>query len=857
MADLIQLLEFNRVELQKAAAKTAVLSRRRDGTLASDHEAEEEFRRLSRLIEASSSGISQALMAEPLSRVSSEAWNRYQDALMIDLRTIYDTLGSIETAVRQMEQISVSDLNTTKAAILKAINRLRVHSFLKEYPEYQDLKLIDFIKATNNSKRYPKATVDGDVRMLELAPRFRDVVSLAKTSHRTTKTSTTHHGGGTAGGFGPDFSSEKAIDPNPKTFWAEVISHSGPIQSLVQTSWGPFKSNGVVGEFLCEFGHAVRVNNLRLLPFSEFPYRIIDVSYQDGPTSDEWMTLPGFEIVEASDDWIEIDFPSVVLSKLKILIEQTNYVRATYNLPKRLVHNEAIWSQIQTNVYSKEVHEIDLTTSQEGTVKIQPEQLAYLSALGMVDARARRLSLGGESKDVYRDISQIIGADNSPTDAIAPLVSTEFTDPALLDPAKQAGENAQVTRYEYLYGIRQIELSLVTYEPIGYYEGPSLDIGGNLISVELETEERHVEFNDGIGPYRKTSVEYELEVAPGVRFPLLPINSLDGANHAVKDEYLFVKNGAATLRFEPSAGSLQVRGNGVRLPTSTVTLEGRTVTIQEPVYGTVYTASYHVAESSTVAQIDGAIDSTRLLAPEVFHDTDKDNAVHLKYYPYVVYEIVRDQNHWKQAEGEAVWDWYPEFFPVSHGTIELTNGDATVTLTKDDPDDPDFGDLIDDAQFEIKLFVKDTDEVLSVGSITSELGLELSTAYTGDSLSGSSFIVGRTLTHDGRVWGLNERRYEPIKVFVDGEKAHNITDYLNFKVPVFSGEATNNRIEFVHSGRSLFFNQPLKNKNIQVVYSWLCQYLKVRAVLRCNIPVNTTLTPKIDSIALRVKNTSL
>jgi hypothetical protein len=858
VADLIQLLQVNRKAIQEAAAKAAVLARRRDGTLETDHAAEDEFRRLLGLINSSSEAVLDSIKSAPLQLLSSELWNRYQDALLVDLRTIYEILGTIESTSKQMDQVVSSDLSTTKAGILTAINQLRVHEFLKEYPEYQDLKILDFVRSVNNSKRLPKAVIDGNVRMLELPAKLRDVVSLAKNGDRVTTTSTTHYGGGTAGGFGPDFGSEKAIDTNPRTFWAEVISHTGPIQIDVPTSWGATEAMGVVGELIVNLGKAVLINNIRLLPFSEFPYSIIDVAYQEGSNSSEWHTLPGFKIIENADDWVEIDTPAITISRLKILIEQPNYTRATYNIPKSLIHNEAIWSQIQSNVYSKEIHEIDLSSDQEGTVKVEPEQLAYLSALGLVDSRLRKLSIGQERKDVTRDLSQLFTNQSEAVESLANNTVDGVANVAFLGKKPTDDTNIQVTRYEYLYGIRQLELSLVTYQPIGYYESQPLDTNGNLISVELETDEKHVEFNDGLGNYRRTSIEYEVEVAPGVRFPIVSLTELDGANYAVKDEYLTVKNGRATLRFTPSAGSIRVRENGLRVPTGHVTVSGKTVTISEVKRGAVYTASYHVDEESTVAQIDGNLSSTRVVQPEVFNGTSKDNSVKLAYYPYVVYEIVRDRNHWEQPdETVALWDWSPEFFPVSHGTVALTNGSKVVTLTQDDAADPDFGDLIDDDDYENKIYIRSTGETLAVDNVSSNLTLNLVENYDGTTASGLEYIVGRTLTHDGKVWGLNLRTYEPIRVFVDGEKTYNVTDYYNLVQPAFSGSSENNRIEFVQAGKTLFFNQPLVGRKIEVQYSWLIQYLKLRATLRSNVPVNTILTPKLDSARLRVKNTTL
>jgi len=857
VADLIVPTRIDPKDLQLAAARSALLARRLGGTLQTDNELEVELRRLTRLIELAQGPISTSFEAPELSRISSEAWNRFQDALQIDLRTIYELLGALEAANRQLDQLAQSDLFQIKAAILKSINQLRVHQFLKEYPEYQDLKIVDFVRAVNETKRLPRAYVDPQIRMLELPARFRDTVTYARKDIRSATVETRHFGGGQAGGFGGEAAAVNMLDSNPKTFWAEVVSANGPVQTRFKTSWGMREAVGVVGEIVVKFSHSVRVNNLKLLPFTEFPFEVIDVAFRESLSSVDWITLPGFAVTSHVDDWVEFDFPYVTMAQLRIVIEQPNYTRGVYSIPKSLVHREALWAQIQTAVFDREVHEIDLSSREEGLVAAEPEQLRYLSALALVDERARAITVGGERDTVYRDVVEILSTTGGVSESISPGAFADVLEPVDGGGAASVDEVVNVTRYEYLYGLRSIELAGVLYEPVAYYESAPFDTNGTVYRVELETDERQPEFYDGLGSYRRTSIEYEVEVAPNVRFPIVPLTDLSGADYVVRDEYVRLKDGVGKLRFEPLASSVRVRENGFRVAASRVALSGDQLTVNDALPNGVYTATYYVGSDQTVVDLEEELASTRLLAPELFYGTNRDNAIQLSYYPYTIYEIVRDDRLWTKDPEAAIWRWTPEFFPIVTGTVAVTNGSRTVSLTKSDPDDPDFGDLLAGADYEVKIYLAATGKTYAVESFT-DTQLTLAADYAEATASGLQFLCGRSKTWDNRVWGLNLQVYEPIQVFVDDVKAVNTTDYLRGEHPAFSGGTDERKIRYIQAGRNIYFDQSIgKDRKIQVTYSWLIQYLKLVATLRCHVPVDTIYTPKLDSARLRVKSTTL
>lgn len=863
MPDLIQNVPLDFTQLRASAAEATILARRLTGEVQDDTEARNLLKELLKRVKNISGPLLEHPDFKPYERLDSEKWNRFFELLQIDLRAIYDSLATLEAVTRQMETISKSDLTLTKAAILKAISQLEVYQFLKDNPEYQDLKLIDFVRSINDSPRTPGASIDNDIRMLELPAKSRQVVSTSKLNERRTRVSTKIHGTGKLTGFGNEFKPANLLDPNPGKFWVEVLSSNTPVVVNYEASWGNYTAQGMVAEVMLDFSHVERVNNLKFLPFSEFPYDVIDVAYKESSTS-AWTTIPFFEIKRAVEDWVEFDFPYIAVDKLRISIAQPNYTRNISLIPEAVFRKNQLWSQLRAEEYSRNIHELDLTTRQTGTVKIQPEQIDKIVALTRLDKELEDVTFSGERADSFTDYTKYIDAIGRVVDEIAPGAANEVREITLGKTTNTITNTRSVLSYDYLVGIRSLALSSVTYEPLAYYESPKLVTNGTVVQAQLDTVEIHPEFkeDDGVVPFRRTSIEYEIEVSPDTRFPVVPVSSLEGANYVVRDEWIKLTRGVGRLRFQPIAGSLSVRKNSKRISMLDVTLSGRDITIANADTNAIYTVTYNVDATSTYVNVDEALDSTRLISPEEFLGTDSDNKITLSSYPYIIYEIVRDNQFWTKKKDDAIWEWNPDFYPLSVGSVALTNASTAVDLTKDDAGDPDFDDITFSATNNLAIWIQETNEILDIDPSPpvspTDVKCYLTDLYAGSTLASSRFILGRKVTHDNRTFGLNTQSYEPIVVYVNGIKAINKTDYLNRQHPAFDppveGEET--VYEYIQAGRNLYFNRPVSGK-ITVAYSWLTKYIKLVATLRCHVPVATIYTPKLDKALIRVKTTEL
>lgn len=865
MPDLIQSIPIDFALMRANAAEAAVLARRLTGEIRDETEAKLILQDLLDRTKSFAGPVVQAPNFKEFERISSQSWNTFQEAILIDLRTVYDSIVTLEAASKAMEVIARSDLIQTKAAILKAISQLEVYQFLREHPEYQDLKIIDFVRSINDSKRRPLAVVDQDIRMLELPAKAQQVVSSSRLNGRRTKVSTMVYGGGKLTGFSETNSPQNILDSNPNNFWVESMSTNAPVEFDHLTSWGKHHATGVVAEVVITFSHVERINNLKILPFSEFPYNIIDVAYRESKVGSSWAVLPNFSIVRAAEDWVEFDFTYIAVDQLRITIEQPNYVRNVSLVPESVLRKNNMLAFLNAQEFDRSIHELDLTTRQAGRISVEPEQLNHLVALNRLDKELEAVQFIGERYSEYKDFANYVDAISRVVDEISPGAGNSVREPTKGEKHDEVDQTRQLRSYDYLFGIRTILASTIAYEPLAYYESPEFITNGTVVQVQLDATEVQQTFkeDDGVVPYMKTSIEYEIETSPDTRFPILPISNIDGDNYIVRDEWVRLTSGTGKLRFTPGAGSVSVRRNGTRIPMVDITLNGRDIHIANADKNAVYTVTYHVTEAETKVEVDSIINPVNLLKPEEFNGTDSENKIVLKYYPYIVYEIVRDRDTWSKDPDHAVWTWTPDFYPLSTGSIAINNGSTAVVLTKDDVGDPDFLTIpFGTSNTEMKIWVQETNQILEMDPnppvAVSATQAYLKDIYTGSSVASSRFIIGRTTTHGRTTYGLNIDTYEPIKVLVNGVRAINRTDYFSRQHPAFASQSENNdkQYEYIQAGKAIYFNGPVNGK-ITVVYDWLTQYLKLVATLRCNVPIATIFSPKIDRVKMRVKTTEL
>ena len=93
----------------------------------------------------------------PGTSISSDGINKIFEDIHLDLRILYDQIAFVSSDKARIGAITQDQFIKTKAAIVRLINDLRLFRFLKDNPDYQDAKYIDFNAARNETAYNPKA----------------------------------------------------------------------------------------------------------------------------------------------------------------------------------------------------------------------------------------------------------------------------------------------------------------------------------------------------------------------------------------------------------------------------------------------------------------------------------------------------------------------------------------------------------------------------------------------------------------------------------------------------------------------------------------------------------------------------
>ena len=809
-------------------------------------------------------------------RVSSEDWNDLQKEMYIDIFAIYAELESIGRVASESFASNLGDFNQTKAAIIKSLNEIQKYQFLKNYPSYQDIKYIDFSDARNLANKSPNAVVDTNTRNLKLANRRNTKVQNQVLGDSSTVVSIKHLGGGTTNNLDQSLDTENMLDEDPKSFWAQLVLSDERIQHTYTPSsdaglGSSFTSNGAIGEIDIQFAKTNKVNNISILPFASYPVRVIDLAYKQNPSDPTYRTIDGFTVKEPTLDWYEISFRPVAMSNLLIVLEQENFEEKIYHIPSNILNNQMVWSQLAQEEYDQSIFDFQLDDLNYGIIKAEPEKLAFLNAAHMVAEEIKGTNFQSYHRsDEYKNIEHFIDAMTSILSRIS-LPNNKTLGSAIGSTRSNkpnTPETIEIKKLEYIYGIRSIDVSYVKYQPVSFYESPAFNSNATITEVSVESEESHSLFNDGYFDFKRTSIEYELEFANNTRLPILPDNAkrvvsyLGDTEYVVEDEYIKIhrNNLYGFTRFEPTSILCSVRKNGIKIPISEYTFEvlsgrGKLTITSNYDANSVYTITYNVASSATKIDTLEIFNSKEFTDGEVFSETNSNNAIKLSYYPYTEYEIINNTSSWTKLDGEsAKWIFEPTKPNYRAATVSATNGSVNITGNSTE-----FTDNIDmSAGITNYLRIKDDTNVYQIQSVSDNTSMTLASAYNGTTSATSEYQISQSYLVDGQYYRFDSITYEPTRVFVNDIKAFNLTDFEKLENPAFVDDnPVGLEYQYIQAGPFIYFSKPIAQSNIKVFYRWLTQYVKLNITLRCNVNTATEITPKVDNVKVKIKNTRL
>lgn len=205
----------------------------------------------------------------------------------------------------------------------------------------------------------------------------------------------------------------------------------------------------------------------------------------------------------------------------------------------------------------------------------------------------------------------------------------------------------ELIKYEYVYGIKDLQIKGNDYAPRSIYVSKPLQIDGNVMQIGLQAAEEHPVFSSitGEAAERQTSVEYYISYVDNPSLedwhPILP----EDQDTISCELLMFDTARTATLRFPAlTIEEAKVYRNGIKFDNWAFTSGGTKVQLLEEISsGAIYTISYtpntEIVDPWTLDIYQKGIQTARQV--DVFTDgTNHNKTVVLSKYPYVNYDLI-------------------------------------------------------------------------------------------------------------------------------------------------------------------------------------------------------------------------
>ena len=879
----------------------------------------EATRLLGKIAGSNSAKVGQSKLASYGKRIDSGDHNENMENVFINLQALYRQTELVGAIQEQQRLSIVDDFSKARAAVLKLVNDARVFATRNQNPEYDDIKLVNFNVARNVSKNSPVAPIDPDSRLLKLPELMRRRHHLEHQGVNVTK-ATVEVVGGQKGHLGSQFPPVRATDAKPETFWGEIVYADVPVQQKY-VRWGPNQHgknteliNGPYVRYTLSFHRAERINQVRVLPFSNHPVKVIEISYRPTGASLIRHPVPNFTVEEGLD-WIEYNFEAVVATDIEVVLAQETHHNLIVHVPKHVLYATDFLLRLlqhRTNELGEMSDPFDVNFG--GNHEIYQEAISDLSELVAVreleKASTTEIDLAGKT---VLSMGEMLTAFNPDLKSLVAEASA-YTDQL---PAEFKDGLETINKVEYIVGAREIECNYVIYSPVGYYESEKFEPAATIAQARLEVDERHPEFITQYGDVRRTATEWEVEFAPDRRVPIFPANHAEGGYLPVKGERLLADPATfyAVTRFASMLMYAVVRCNDELLVAGVDYVADRPteyggklrIAIAEDRFdrNKIYTIDYFADSNADTISVLEMFESKAFVVPETHQNTGPNNEIKLKYTPYVHFGVVNsDDFEYSETHNSFQYftptgsyhlghiELYPDWLDDGGARLNTCTGVTSVTgyaiesttIYSGTPDWNVLPTAYFDDPYRYYLTLADipgaryeVDTVINSGNLLLASVPELRTGLVGNAIDLSGQFVGATTEGSftgylsnmpytlevvykagEQIFGFDSLLYAPLEVYVGGSRATNRSSYTTLEQPAFNvGEVQDGEYEYLHDGKMLYFNQPITDTEVQVYYRWQTQYVKVNCLMRANKVISPTVTPQVNEYRLLLSTTIL
>ena len=632
-------------------------------------------------------------------KTSSEKHNQNMEAIAFDLDTLFDASNQIERLLADHQLLSRSLLNELKKKIEQMKAKVTKYKLMIQNSDKMDDVIIENFKSPTYTEtdesvlelyRYDRF---GQKKESEFnAENYGHSIQLAgiesvdqlKTTYgkKLAKIEIINRIGLVASNN--KYKVENAIDGSPDTFWAESILVDEPIIQNIDDLWShdyhDYPKSGAICEIEITLNGLSTVSEIYFDPYCNYPLEIVAIhGYEKSDKSGKMYVLvsPNHENIyqrsQKSTDRMVFQFPSVEITKLRILIRQENYTKENFLVNVDEKNNTELWDTINSDEQliqdfvkpGETIAEFDRKNEITGWnvyLKKLKEWATIFRQDGLVDAAKKAMEIVK------------IGDYKNPLLLALRSINSKKEKEKVYD--KRSPEMAKdwlaVNKLAYVYGAYNISIFGRKYHNSSIYVSKPLPVSSNAKMISLSTNEKHHDIVIGSDELEKTTnqtvsqtaritdIEYYItnKKNPSASdwISILPIEKkyVEGelllGNDQQKVEEFKENFVIFTLRFKAiSSETIVVRRNGIPIARDMyeVSLDGRKIGIKRDYFSaySIYTVDYKPDDSAYVVNFPNQLEATPKQYQnkngqngEYFDSVSQDNTIELTHYPYLFRE---------------------------------------------------------------------------------------------------------------------------------------------------------------------------------------------------------------------------
>jgi len=716
--------------------------KRQKGYIRSNHELQAELERLLADIESRQGGPT--FQARPQShKINSQSYNANMEEIAFDLATLFEASTTVDRLMTDNQQLSRSLLSGIKKQIYALRSKLERYKMLMKntdgfidgiYEQFTSPELTEtdekilqslrkdrfdkYLDTSYNAEHVGDALQLSGIETIDqlktnYGRRLARIEILNRTGHASEN---------------PDHGIDKAVDGSLHTYWAESILVDQPIVQNIHDLWSndykDIPKDGAICEIQITLNGITTVSDIHFDPFCAYPLEVVSIyGYET-----EDMGGKVYELIspnhrnphqrsKKSVNLMTFQFPSVAVSKLRILIRQENYVKENYIVNHNEAQNMELWRKLssspeliedykQPNETIAEFDKKNEITGWSVYLEKLKEWASSLNQVGVLEAAKRAMETirMGDYKNPLLLKLRALSTDKQKEIDKHSILSQEWK---------------AVNKLSYLYGAYNISVFGRKYRNQSIYISKPLPLSSNATRISLDTIEKHHDMEIGpevVDPLTGQAQQQDVARITDIEFyithkknptakdwqPILPIHK-----KYVQGELLFgdliegyypefeehERSGnplvVYSFRFPVvSDKTVVLRRNGIPMNPNTYVIshDGKKIGIFAKFYtaSSIYTVDYKPADSAYFVHLDESVGVTPTQyinkngeTGEFFSEVDQDNSVTLKHKPYVfrkdLFSYHEKENVYEQ-NSEKLTSVSPEFpIIVRVGGVEFKN----------------------------------------------------------------------------------------------------------------------------------------------------------------------------------------